>query len=67
MCCQTKLPLFSALTVNVEAIEDNYPDLTHEDAIEVAELFEGYLTDADAWELAGMFAYEVFDRNHPVA
>lgn len=66
MCCQTRLPLFSSIAVNIDAIMDSYPDLTRDDALEVAEAFTAYLTDADAWDLVTNIAWDVYDRNHPI-
>lgn len=62
---QTRIPLFSALKINVEAIEQEFDYLTDEQAREVAEVFLGYLTDygsSDVFDTLAIIAEDVSAR-----
>lgn len=66
MSRQFRKPLFETLKVNVSAIEQEFDYLTHEEAEEVAELFEGYLVDPDAWDLIQNIALDVLARKEGI-
>lgn len=65
MIKQTRLPLFTALTVNRDAIAQEFDYLTPDMVEEAAELFEGYLNDPDAWDMMQGFALDIYDRHYP--
>lgn len=53
--------LFLSLQVNADAIARRY-DVTPEQAREAADVFEQYLTDADAWDLVACIVSDVVER-----
>lgn len=59
---QFKTPLFGALSINVDAIREEFDYLTDAQAEEVAEVFASYLTDPDAWDMIRVIVGDVVDR-----
>lgn len=57
--------MFNALSINADAIAEEFDYLTHEQAEETAELFAAYLTDTDAWDFLRDFATSVYEREQP--
>ncbi|MBQ9739994.1 MAG: hypothetical protein IJV91_03540 [Kiritimatiellae bacterium] len=61
MIRQFRTPLFKSLSVDVEAIKEEFDYLTDEQAQEVAELFASYLTDPDAWDMVQTIALDIWN------
>lgn len=58
-----RTPLFLSLTINEEAIRQEFDYLTDDQVSYVAEAFKAYLTDADAWDFLATFAEDAWERD----